>query len=192
VTIMSGMFYDVSLSTPNYNNLLLGWSQLSLQNGVIFDGGNSTYSIAAADARQVIITNFTWTITDGGDLVLSSIAGNPDKDGTFDLTWTAASGASNYSVYHHSRYITEINGSLTLLAGEITDLTLELIGYTNGTYYFIVVAHYDHDNTLSNCVSVTVLRKGDPPGIPGYDLALVFAVLGVSITFLIKKKHDIK
>ena len=300
VTDMDNMFNYHSLSTPNYDNLLLGWSQLSLQNGIIFVAGNSKYSIAAADARQTIISSFFWTIYDGGiawpgDLTLSSDAGNPDNDGTFDLTWTASSRASNYSIYRHSSYITDINGSLTLLAGEITDLTLELSGYTdgryyfivvahnyyddtlsncitvvvdltpgdltsssnagnpdndgtfdltwtassrannysiyrhssyitdingsltllageitdlslelsgytNGTYYFIVVAHNDYGDTLSNCISVTVLKEGIlpkipdniPPKIPGYDLALVIAVLGVTITFLIKKKYDIK
>ena len=33
-----------------------------------------------------------------------------------------ASQANNYSVYQYSNYITEINGSLNLLASEITDL----------------------------------------------------------------------
>ncbi len=66
VTEMNSMFYNVKLSTQNYDNLLLGWSQFSLQHGVIFDGGNSKYSSAAVDARQSLITNFEWTITDGG------------------------------------------------------------------------------------------------------------------------------
>jgi surface protein len=66
VTDMSYMFYGATLSTSNYDNLLLGWSQLSLQIDVTFHAGNSTYSSAAADARQFIITNFNWTIIDGG------------------------------------------------------------------------------------------------------------------------------
>ncbi|MEJ2295986.1 MAG: hypothetical protein P8Y23_14615 [Candidatus Lokiarchaeota archaeon] len=52
--------------TSNYDDLLLGWSQLTLQSGVTFDAGYSKYSDAAADARQFIISNFAWTITDGG------------------------------------------------------------------------------------------------------------------------------
>ena len=66
VILMENMFYGVTLSTLNYDHLLLGWSQLTLQTGVSFHAGNSKYSGAAADARQFIITNFTWTITDGG------------------------------------------------------------------------------------------------------------------------------
>jgi len=66
VTSMSSMFYGVTLSTSNYDNLLLGWSQLTLQSNVTFDAGYSKYSNTAADARQFIITTFAWTITDGG------------------------------------------------------------------------------------------------------------------------------
>jgi surface protein len=66
VTNMWNMLFGVTLSTSNYDNLLLGWSQLPLQTGISFHAGNSKYSSAAADARQFIISNFSWTITDGG------------------------------------------------------------------------------------------------------------------------------
>ncbi|MFX1427875.1 MAG: BspA family leucine-rich repeat surface protein, partial [Promethearchaeota archaeon] len=66
VTDMSYMFYGVALSTSNYDDLLLGWSQLTLKSGVTFDAGYSKYSKAAADARQFIISSFAWIITDGG------------------------------------------------------------------------------------------------------------------------------
>jgi len=66
---MASMFYGVTLSTSNYDSLLLGWSQLTLQDSVSFDGGNSQYSAgAAATARQSIIDNFNWVITDGGQI----------------------------------------------------------------------------------------------------------------------------
>jgi len=62
------MFSGVTLSTPNYDSLLIGWAQLSLQNDVTFGAGNSQYSSgAAAEARQKIIADFGWTITDGGE-----------------------------------------------------------------------------------------------------------------------------
>ncbi len=66
VTTMSNMLLAVTLSTLNYDNLLLGWSQLPLQIGVDFHAGRSKFSSEAADARQFIIANFSWTITDGG------------------------------------------------------------------------------------------------------------------------------
>jgi hypothetical protein len=66
VTHMSGMFQDVTLSTANYDALLIAWAQLDVQNDVSFDAGSSTYSAAAADARQVLISVQAWDITDGG------------------------------------------------------------------------------------------------------------------------------
>ena len=61
-TDVTDMFADTSMSTTNYDEILLGWSQLtSLPIDQIFSI-NSTYSIAAEDARQTIIDNFNWTI----------------------------------------------------------------------------------------------------------------------------------
>jgi len=69
VTSMSGMFAGASLSTPNYDSLLIVWSQLPLQFGVTFHGGDSHYSTgAAATARAFIISTFGWTITDRGEV----------------------------------------------------------------------------------------------------------------------------
>jgi surface protein len=69
VTNMASMFNGVTLSTSNYDSLLLGWSQLTLQDSVSFDGGNSKYSAGdAATARQSIIDNSNWVITDGGQI----------------------------------------------------------------------------------------------------------------------------
>ncbi len=61
------MFSGAGLSTENYDNLLMGWSQQELQPNVDFHAGNSRYSFSdPAVARQSIIDTFNWTITDGG------------------------------------------------------------------------------------------------------------------------------
>ncbi len=66
VTTMASMFQDATLSTANYDALLITWAQRSVQDDVTFDGGSSTYSAAAADARQSLIADHGWIITDGG------------------------------------------------------------------------------------------------------------------------------
>lgn len=66
VTVMVDMFRDVTLSTNNYDALLLGWSAQGLQNNVNFNGGNSTYSSSSQSARDVLTESFNWTVTDGG------------------------------------------------------------------------------------------------------------------------------
>ena len=193
---MRDMFMGITLSTPNYDNLLLGWSQLSLQSNVIFHGGNSKYSLAALDARQFIITNFGWTITDGGlaipdPFTLSCDADTPDTDGNFTLTWTSSALADNYSIYYHYNYITEINGSLILLEEEITELSLNLNNYTDGTYNFIVVAHNENGDTLSNCISVKVGSDptSTPNNIPLGNYYLIMMLIGtIGLVVYIKRK----
>ncbi len=75
---MKSMFAGVSLSPENYDHLLLGWSQLSLQNDVVFDAGNSQYTSAGEEARENIIDTFNWEIQDGGELKLTFLDGNGD------------------------------------------------------------------------------------------------------------------
>ncbi len=93
--------------------------------------------------------------------ILSTNAGSPDTDGTFDLIWEESVFALNYTVYQYTSYITEINSSLTVLADGITDLKFVLSGYPDGTYYFIVIAHNDQGSTKSNCIKVVVQQQQD-------------------------------
>ena len=70
VTNMSQMFFGVTLPTATYDALLVAWEAQSVQNNVNFSGGNSTYTLssAAATARAALISDHTWTITDGGGI----------------------------------------------------------------------------------------------------------------------------
>lgn len=55
-----------TLSTENYDKLLKGWSEANPPYDIAFHAGNSKYSSASAAARQALIDNDKWTITDGG------------------------------------------------------------------------------------------------------------------------------
>ena len=77
VTNIKNMFYGVTLSTNNYDNLLLGWSTLeNVPSGIIFSGGNSIYCFETS-ARTVLVDELGWTITDGGKC-------DTDADGVTD------------------------------------------------------------------------------------------------------------
>ncbi|MBT2161646.1 BspA family leucine-rich repeat surface protein [Zobellia barbeyronii] len=65
VTTMNNMFQGASLSNKNYDALLNGWSSQTLKNGVIFNAGNSQYC-QGQEARQKLINDFGWSITDAG------------------------------------------------------------------------------------------------------------------------------
>ncbi len=65
VTDMTNMLLGTILSTKNYDDTLIAWSTLSLQNNVTFHGGGSTYCNSES-ARNTLINTFGWTINDGG------------------------------------------------------------------------------------------------------------------------------
>lgn len=62
----SNFLLGVTLSTANYDALLIGWSGLNLVNGLGFHGGSSKYTTAGQTAKNLIIANDLWSFTDGG------------------------------------------------------------------------------------------------------------------------------
>ena len=96
-----------------------------------------------------------------GDFVLSSDAGTPDIDGNFNLIWNVSLGADNYSIYMYNNVITQINGSLTTMANQNATSPFAITGLSSDKYYFVVVAHNQYGDTMSNNVYVTVQI---PPG----------------------------
>ncbi len=77
VTSMYGMLVDTALSIDNYDALLNGWSQLTLQHNVTFSAG-STQFLNSADAHDILTGTYLWDITDGGPVP------DTDGDGIFD------------------------------------------------------------------------------------------------------------
>ena len=61
-----GFLEDAGLSPSNYDALLKGWESLDLVQGLSFDAGASQYTAEAEEARQAIIDEHEWTISDGG------------------------------------------------------------------------------------------------------------------------------
>ncbi len=82
------MFFGVTLPDTLYDSILINWSAQSLQNGVSFSAGNSSYcSVQAAAARAAIILNFSWAISDAGQVCTTADA--------FITSWnTGLSGTS--------------------------------------------------------------------------------------------------
>jgi surface protein len=62
----SDMFGAGSLSTSNYDALLIGWAAQPTKADVAFSAGSALYSEAAASARAVLTGERGWIITDGG------------------------------------------------------------------------------------------------------------------------------
>lgn len=65
LTNASSMFLRATLSTSNYDSLLIGWNNQVLMNGLNFHGGFSKYCLGEA-ARDNIIAVDNWNIVDAG------------------------------------------------------------------------------------------------------------------------------
>jgi surface protein len=62
VVSMNTMFGGSSLSTTNYNNLLIGWSGISRQPNVNFGVQGLIYTISIAGAARATIVSTPWTV----------------------------------------------------------------------------------------------------------------------------------
>ena len=68
LTDAEDMFVNVTLSTANYNALLVGWEAQVEQPNVTFSGGNSTYNAGAPATARAALQGSGWVITDGGQV----------------------------------------------------------------------------------------------------------------------------
>jgi hypothetical protein len=116
-----------------------------------------------------------------GAFTLTSDADNPDLDGTFLLSWTDSENVNYYRVYFDTEFISEIDGSQTMLATGYTETNYPINDYPTGTYYFIIEALNMQGAVLSNCIQVNVLNSGPPRISSIYDglyLTYSFYVMG--------------
>jgi len=72
---MGGMFNGCSLSTPNYDQTLINFATITppetaIPMNISIHFGTSKYTIGGAGeaARNTLITNYNWTILDGGGI----------------------------------------------------------------------------------------------------------------------------
>ena len=125
-----------------------------------------------------------------GNFTLSTNAGNPDSDGTFNLLWTVSNSAENYSVYLHEGYITEINTSVILLQDGVISNSYAVIGLNDGSYFFKIIAYSKYGNGESNCINVQVQSADSPVNeisFSNYYLLLILISI-ISVISITKKK----
>jgi len=64
LTNAATLFKNTSISVSNYDALLIGWSQQTLQSGVTLS--SDAQYCQGADARDSLVNNSGWTVTDSG------------------------------------------------------------------------------------------------------------------------------
>ncbi len=94
--------------------------------------------------------------------ILSSNADSPDKDGTFNLTWSTSVGADNYSIFIYDKNIQYISKRYLLDSYEgipFSTTTFTISGLKTGKYYCIVAAYNATGERLSDNICVDVDRR---------------------------------
>ncbi|MCY3411806.1 MAG: BspA family leucine-rich repeat surface protein [Candidatus Heimdallarchaeota archaeon] len=121
VTDMHDIFKGNSaLSIINYDKLLEGWSQLSLQTGVIFD---TEAKYTNSMARQSIIDNFSWIINDMGLAILPSepvILIIEHVQSQIRLLWSEPKISGNVAILGYNVYRSINNETFIMLSTVIT------------------------------------------------------------------------
>jgi gliding motility-associated-like protein len=155
VTNMSDIFANITLSTANYDAILIGWNNQTLQSDVRFNGGNSQYC-AGETARTNMITNDGWEISDGGlagPEIDDLVAQNEVNSFTFPLiTGTQLTGSE--------AYYTETNGSGTRFeAGDI-------INFADFPSYPVTLYIYDGNGSCSSEQSFQLILTTSTGTVP--------------------------
>jgi hypothetical protein len=171
-TLSSGAWFYEAYRSPSLITDLNG-SQTLLATNLTLGGynvlgtpeGSFYFVIAAKNGTGYTLSNnvlINVTFIPPGPFTLFHDADNPDLDGNFILNWTPSSGAWFYEAYRSPSMITELNGSQTLLATNLTLGGHDVLETPEGSFYFAVAARNGTGYTLSNNVLINVTLI--PPG----------------------------
>lgn len=157
VTAASTMFGGVTLSTVNYDALLIGWNAQNLQPNVTFSGGNSRYC-GGAVAKANMIASDNWSVSDGGSAgpIVNDLA---DQTQANSYTLPIITGTN---LTGNESYFTGPNGTGTAyLAGST-------INYSDFPSYPVTIYIYDETGTSPNCEDeqdflLTITNACTPP-----------------------------
>lgn len=153
----AGMFKDVTLSTSNYDALLIGWDNQTLKPNVTFSGGNSKYC-AGKDSRANMITGDGWTITDAGESckipdctqLTSPADGATSISVSSNLIWSVIIDAVGYRItIGTSSGGTDIADNIDV--GNITTYA-PANNWQENTTYFVKIIPYNVTGDATGCI----------------------------------------
>ncbi len=201
VTNMSNMFQNDTLSTANYDLLLIGWAAQNVQPGLSFNAGHSQYTCGlAAAARDTLTKPQTspvptnrWQITDGGlaaecpmQLEFVTTAANQEIQiplkGTVNVSiiWgdgsapqaVSAPGNISHTYTTADTYVVNITGTLTGLGGSAID---QYRNFLKKVYSWGNVGLEDLSRAFDNCDSLTYVPNELPATVTNLSAAFTRA-----------------
>ncbi|MHA2006348.1 MAG: hypothetical protein ACXABO_09005 [Promethearchaeota archaeon] len=120
--------------------------------------------------------------------ILITDAEEPDTDGSFFINWTDSLYVDNYSIYLSHTYILDIDDSVSLVASNITALSFSISNFTNGLYYFVVIALTEYANMSSNVINIVIFTtptaSNPRSSFPLLETILIALLASAGLTFL--------
>ena len=159
VTDFTAFLTGVNLSTTYYDLLLISWSNLNLQDNIIFDAGYSLYSNLGLSPRNYIISNFNWFIRDGGSVDII-----PPTD-TITTTPIITSGSLTSIITPPSPAVSQSSSSTNASQPFKLDVTIafELINLglilSPGFVLFFIMLEYRKYKTTKNSADNSSFRQ---------------------------------
>ena len=160
VTDMLYMFDDSDLSNDNYDNILLGWSQLpGLRSNVLLGANDAQYCLGA-NARQSLIDNFQWSFSDLGincvaplPFVTTWKTDNPgiSADDQITIPTNSTKEYYDYAVdWGDGTSNTGVNGDITHTYSAPGTYTVSISGRFPGIYFNDFVGLHDNNQFLGD------------------------------------------
>jgi surface protein len=163
------MFYGSNLSMNNYDALLLGWSNQSVNSGLTFNAGSSKYTATGKTGRDILTTTYTWSISDGGrgdDIIPPNISFGTGTDAAkstltrnyilVNITATDNVQLSNITIYLYNSSLDLVNQTTSNTSPYFVNFS----GLSNQRYYFNATACDNNSNcnsTSTRYVDVNVM-----------------------------------
>jgi len=165
VTNMTNMFYRATLSTTNYDALLISWAAQTLQNNISFHGGYSKYSCTTTDTRQSIIDTYNWTISDGG-----VVADNTNPTLTVQ-NYTLNLDVTGNATLLPNNVVTSASDNCAIADTTLSQTTFDCSNI--GTNNVSVTLTDESGNTTEQTVTITVVDNTNPTlTVQNYTLEL--------------------
>jgi sugar lactone lactonase YvrE len=158
--------------------------------GICFIGNDSIFIVDSGNRRiQVLKQSKIYGFTSPTIAALSLTSTN----GNVTIDWDDVYDADDYFIYRSNNFISHIT-SMDSIANTTESEYLDE-GLPSGTYYYVVVAANDEENsTISNCISVTV-NLATTTGDDGIGISLGFefyAAIMIGILIISKRKKRVK
>ena len=188
VTTMKDMLVGVTLSITYYDNLLIAWSQINVQNSVTFHAGDSRYSdaSAASAAREYLINTYNWNIIDDGFIEFNLPVVSSPGDVTFRQGTTGHSLFWIVSDKYPGMYEIFINGFVNT-SGLWTNgsINFNLDTLVSNVYNISIKVQDIFNNSVLDIVFVNVLTNVLPDLSSPLDLTYESGTTGHFIYWMV-------